>query len=93
MDAPLDHAPTSVCLAAERAFLARLDGSCRTPIAGLATLIDAAVHFAGEILLPDGTDSHATSRIAPVAAASKIGDDCAAILIAAAGPEFMRKLV
>ena len=91
--APLDHAPTSVCLAAERAFLARLDGSCRTPIAGLATHIDGTLEFAGEILLPDGTDSHRANRTGPLAHAAKLGDDCATELIAAAGPEFLREFM
>ena len=90
--APLDHAPTSVCLAAERAFLARLDGSCRTPIAGLATVVDGVLHFAGEILLPDGSAAHAIERQGTIAHAAKLGDDCGAALIELAGREFMRKI-
>jgi len=35
---PLDHSPTHIAIIAERAFLEALDGSCRTPIAALATL-------------------------------------------------------
>jgi hydroxymethylbilane synthase len=40
---------------AERAFLAALDGSCRTPIAALARATSGALHFIGETLTPDGT--------------------------------------
>ena len=42
-------------IAAERGFLEALDGSCRTPIAGLARLDDGHLTFAGEVLSPDGT--------------------------------------
>jgi len=48
--------PTGLRLAAERAFLARLDGSCETPIAGLAVLDGAALWLRGELLRPDGSE-------------------------------------
>ena len=51
------HDPdTGLRVGAERAFLARLDGSCETPIAGLAELDDGRLRFRGEILRPDGSD-------------------------------------
>ncbi len=53
--APLDHPETAIRVAAERAFLARLDGSCRTPIAGLCEVLDAGTfRFRGQVLSPDG---------------------------------------
>ena len=52
--APLHHAETGIRLAAERAFLAALDGSCRTPLAGLAILKGERIAFEGEILTPEG---------------------------------------
>lgn len=91
--ATLDHRPTAVCLEAERVFLGRLDGSCRTPIAGLARIEAGELRFTGEILLPDGSDSKAYSNSAPLAQAARCGDDCAKALIEMAGPEFMRRLV
>jgi hydroxymethylbilane synthase len=60
--AKIDHADTSVALAAERAFLAVLDGSCRTPIAGHAVLDGDAISFRGMILRPDGSEAFETSR-------------------------------
>src|SRR5215212_1428298 len=51
--ANIDHADTSVALACERAFLAVLDGSCRTPIAGHAVLQGDGLSFRGMILRPD----------------------------------------
>lgn len=53
--AALNHEPTGLCTSVERAFLAALDGSCRTPIAGLARVSnDGRVKFRGMILSPDG---------------------------------------
>ncbi|HEY1615332.1 MAG TPA: hydroxymethylbilane synthase [Rhizomicrobium sp.] len=57
----LNHTATEVALACERAFQEALDGSCRTPIAGLATFEEPGVlTFAGEVLAPDGSDHVAT---------------------------------
>lgn len=90
--APLDHLPTAIALSAERAFLARLDGSCRTPIAGHAMVSDDALTFRGEILLPDGTEAHSIAREGQTGDAATLGTACAEALIEAAGPDFMRKL-
>ena len=54
----INHAPTMTCLTAERAFLEVLDGSCRTPIAGLATLDSEQLHLRGEVLSLDGRICH-----------------------------------
>src|SRR5690606_9259888 len=48
--APLNHEQTAICVTAERAYLAKLEGSCRTPIAGLAELDGATLKFRGQIL-------------------------------------------
>ncbi len=52
---PLNDEASATCVAAERAFLTRLEGSCRTPIAGLAELRSGALSFRGMTLSPDGT--------------------------------------
>lgn len=52
--APLNHEATAICVTAERAFLTRLEGSCRTPIAGLAQLTADSISFRGMTLSPDG---------------------------------------
>ena len=57
----LNHLPSEIALICERAFQAALDGSCRTPIAGLATISDGTLNFRGEVLSPDGHDAVATS--------------------------------
>ncbi len=85
--------PTAIRVRAERAFLAALDGSCRTPIAGLAELNGTSLRFRGEILLPDGSVSYATAREGAIADASAIGQDAAAELLDRAGPDFIAQLV
>lgn len=56
--ARVDHDDTSTAIACERAFLAALDGSCKTPIAGHATVSGDAVQFRGLIARPDGSAAH-----------------------------------
>jgi hydroxymethylbilane synthase len=58
MLARVDHADTSIAVSCERAFLAELDGSCKTPIAGHATLAGNTLHFRGLIARPDGGAAH-----------------------------------
>jgi hydroxymethylbilane synthase len=91
--APINDAQTALAVAVERAFLARLDGSCKTPIAGLAQLAtpDRLV-FRGQILAPDGHRAHATRREGPPETAIAMAEDAAADLIALAGPDFFRAL-
>ena len=86
--APIHDRPTATRLAAERAFLAGLDGSCRTPIGGLATLSDGRLHLCGEIIRPDGSQRHATTREAPASDAAAMGADAAAELRAKGGDGF-----
>ena len=83
--APLNDEATALCVAAERAFLAQLDGSCRTPIAGLAELRGGMLHFRGMILSPDGTRCLEVSRIGAPSSALKIGEDAGAELLGRAG--------
>jgi hydroxymethylbilane synthase len=52
--ARLEASAAAIETAAERAFLAALDGSCRTPIAAHARLDDGGLDFLGETLTPDG---------------------------------------
>ena len=88
MLAAIHHTPTGQQLAAERGFLARLDGSCETPIAGLAVLEGSTLWLRGEILRPDGTRVIAGELRGPVADAAAIGAALADQLLAKAGPGF-----
>lgn len=67
---------TGIALEAERAFLAALDGSCRTPIAGLATVEGGLVRLSGLVLALDGTDAAETEESAPIAEAAALGARC-----------------
>ena len=75
-------------MAAERAFLAGLDGSCQTPIAGLAELDGGRLRFRGEILLPDGSECLRHEAEGDAADAAEIGAAAAAGLRGRAGPGF-----
>jgi hydroxymethylbilane synthase len=86
--APLHDVPTGIALAAERAFLAGLDGSCRTPIGGLAVLDDGGLRLRGEIIRPDGSERIATERRGAMADAAAMGRDAADELRGRAGPGF-----
>ena len=80
--------PTGQRLAAERAFLAALDGSCETPIAGLAELDGGTIRLRGEVLRPDGSQSLKDDRSAPVADGAALGREMARDLLERAGPGF-----
>lgn len=87
--AHINHQPSALCVETERAFLGRLDGSCRTPIAGLAVLEGRQVYFRGMILKPDGSEAHATERRGAPQEAVKLAVDAAEELLAKAGPDFL----
>ena len=75
-------------LAAERAFLAALDGSCETPIAGLAELDGGMLRLRGEILRPDGSERLGDDVTGAIEDGAEIGRAMAAKLLGQAGPGF-----
>jgi hydroxymethylbilane synthase len=88
--AKIDHAATATCVAAEHAMLAVLDGSCRTPIAGHATLgADGSLHLRGLILKPDGSQAIATERKGAAKDAAALGKDAGLELKQRGGPGFL----
>ena len=86
--ARIDHADTSTAVACERAFLAALDGSCKTPIAGYATVAGDAVSFRGLIARPDGGAAHDIAGNGHRKDAVAIGTDAGRELKHRAGPGF-----
>ena len=84
----INDVDTAMALAAERAFLAVLDGSCRTPIAGHAQVRNGAVRFHGMILRPDGSEVHQAVREGRCAAAAELGADAGRELKDRASPDF-----
>jgi hydroxymethylbilane synthase len=86
--ASVGDADTLTALTTERAFLAVLDGSCRTPIAGHARVTGGKVAFRGLILRPDGSEALETSRSGAVAEAAALGVDAGRELKGRAAPDF-----
>lgn len=89
---PLNDEVTALCVTAERAFLRTLEGSCRTPIAGLARLDGGTLRLEGEVLSPDGSERYAGLREGPAAQAIALGEALAEDLLAQAGAEFVARL-
>lgn len=69
--------PTGQRLAAERAFLRGLDGSCETPIAGLAELNGSTLRLRGEVLRPDGSEAINDDQSCPIEDAEILGTEMA----------------
>ena len=88
--AAIDHAPSALCVAAERAFLAVLGGDCHTPIAALARIEDEDMRFRAAILKPDGTARLAAARDGAVREAMALALDAGRDLVTRAGPDFFR---
>lgn len=80
--------PTGQRLAAERAFLLALDGSCETPIAGLAELEGGTLHLRGEVLRPDGSEAISDAVSCPIEDGAQAGTQMAKKLLAQAGAGF-----
>jgi len=90
--APLSHTETQTCIAAERAFLATLDGSCRTPIAARATLDGDRLSFRGLIAGLDGREVFEDARAGAAADADGIGRAAGEAVMAEAGEDFFTAL-
>ncbi|MBO9445715.1 hydroxymethylbilane synthase [Ruegeria sp. R14_0] len=85
----IHHAETGQRLAAERALLAALDGSCETPIAGLAEIQDGQLRLRGEVLRPDGSEAIAEDVTGAIADGADMGRALAESLLKQAGPGFL----
>jgi len=86
--AGINHKPTFDTVTCERGFLATLDGSCKTPIAGHATSDGDTISFSGMILTPDGKQVHYIKANGPVASALEIGRSAGDEIRSKAGPVF-----
>lgn len=86
--AALNHAHTKACVDCERSFLAKLDGNCRTPIAGQARVVGGSILFRGLISMPDGTRMIEVTRSGAIQDAVRIGEDAGNEIRAIAGAGF-----
>src|SRR5690606_12313277 len=87
--APLDHAPTHAAIAAERAMLAILDGSCRTPVGALTARDGGLLSLKGEILSLDGQTSYRAE--AQGSDPRQLGEQVGRELLAQAGPDWLKR--
>lgn len=90
--APLNHSPTDICVRAERALLAALDGSCRTPIAALATLEGTSLILCCRLISPDGRQMFEALREGSATEGERMGRDAGDELRAKAGAAFFAAL-
>ncbi len=92
--APLHDVETALAVEAERALLAGLDGSCRTPIAAHATQQGNLVMMQAMLLSVDGAEVHEASGscAATLEEAQKLGTNLGATIREAAGPQFFADL-
>jgi hydroxymethylbilane synthase len=86
---PLDHLPTAIAVGAERALLAVLDGSCRTPVGVFTELNESSCILTAEILSPDGAQVFAATRSGTPVGATQLGAELGRELLDLAGPEFV----
>ena len=87
--APLDHRPTHWGIAAERAMLRVLDGSCRTPVGALSSLAGDELTLKGEIISLDGQATFADAVTGPVETAEALGAALGQKLLDRAGTDFL----
>ena len=84
----IHNSTTGLLLSAERAFLEALDGSCETPIAGLAEFKNENLRFRGEILKTDGSEVYSDEQVVSKEDASLVGIEMAHKLLSQAGNDF-----
>ena len=89
--AVLNHGPTATTIAAERALLTTLDGSCRTPIGAFTELNGVSCRLTAEILSPDGREFYRDTVEGKAADAARLGTQLGHRLLDAAGPDFQRQ--
>ena len=84
----IHNSTTGLLLSAERAFLEALDGSCETPIAGLADFKNENLRFRGEILKTDGSEVYSDEQVVSKEDATLVGIEMAHKLLGQAGTDF-----
>ncbi|ENW08499.1 hydroxymethylbilane synthase [Acinetobacter beijerinckii] len=89
---PLQHQETSICVRAERAFNAYLEGGCQVPIAGYATLVNAQLKIEGRVGSVDGKTLLKEALEGPADEAEQLGEQLAQRLLAQGAGELLKAL-
>jgi hydroxymethylbilane synthase len=89
---PLNHAASAIAVSVERAFLRRMGGSCRTPLAAKGTVKDDRIHLTALIASPDGKKLIRGEQEGPHTAVEYIGISLAERLLAQGGQEILEEL-
>jgi hydroxymethylbilane synthase len=90
--AAIDHRATAQAIACERAFLAALNGSCRTPIAGHARVEDGRIRFDGILLSGDGREFYEAGQSGAAEDAAAIGRAAGEEIRGHAPTSFLKRL-
>ena len=88
--APIHDQETELRLLVERSFLSELDGSCRTPIGGLAEIVKDQIIFTGEILKPDGSQIFSDTWNGSLSQAASLGRKAGLMLKEKGGEGFFK---
>ena len=89
---PLMHAETNVCVRAERAFNAYLEGGCQVPIAGYATLQNGQLQIEGRVGSVDGQTILKAVQFGAPEQAEMLGEELAKALLAQGAGELLKAL-
>jgi hydroxymethylbilane synthase len=89
---PLHHQMTMIAVNAERAFLRRMGGSCRTPLAAKGTVSNGTVHLSALVASPDGRRVIRGDHQGPIAMTEQIGATLAERLLTQGGKEILEEL-
>lgn len=88
----LNDRDTAIAVSAERSFLGKLEGSCRTPIAGHASVQGMNIVLKGQLLAPDGSAKFDAEASGAQSDAAGIGHEVADRIIAQAGAKFLESI-
>jgi len=89
---PLHHEATALAVSAERAFLGRMGGSCRTPLAAKGVALEGTVHLAALVASPDGRRVIRGEHEGPIDMVEQVGAALAERLLAQGGKEILEEL-
>ena len=89
---PLQHEETSICVRAERAFNAYLEGGCQVPIAGYATLANNQLYIEGRVGSVDGKTLLKQQLVGTPEDAEQLGEQLAQCLLEQGAGELLKAL-